>query len=167
MANPLTSLANGRMGQNDSYKSNYADGINFNVASNAQPIDNGMFNVGAPQVGTQDNYGMPQFGMPQQQPQGDSLANSLGGYADVALAGTGLLNTYLGFKDAKMQKQGMGASLAFQNQANANNAKITNAQLDMNTKMAAQGFGHQPGSEGFNKYIADNQVQVDGSAVRM
>jgi hypothetical protein len=147
MAYPSFSLADSYRDQNNNYTSQYADGMNFNIAGNQQPANNGM----------------PEFGMPKE----DSLANRLGGYADVALAGTGLLNTYLGFKDAKMQKRQMGASLAFQNQANANAAVTTNDQLRVKAEMAAQGYGHQPGTEGFNKYVADNQVQVDGSAVRM
>jgi hypothetical protein len=95
----------------------------------------------------------------------ESFSESLGGYADIATAGTGLLNTYLGFRDAGLQEDQMRASLAFQNKANANNAVTTNAQLGANARMAAQAYGNAYGSNDYNKHVAANQKRVDGSAV--
>lgn len=91
----------------------------------------------------------------------------LGNFSLAAQGIAGLMGAYNAFEQTEMMKDQFKASLADRNQNVANQAKTTNLALKNQAQMAAQMFGNQVGSEGFDQYIRDNQVQVDGSAIKV
>lgn len=90
------------------------------------------------------------------------------GTASLAMQGvTGLMGAYNAYQQNKLLKKQFGASLADRNQNVANQAATTNLGLTNQAAMAAQMMGNKYGSQGYDQYVKDNRVQVDGSPIKV
>lgn len=90
------------------------------------------------------------------------------GTTSLAMQGvTGLMGAYNAYQQNKLLKQQFNASLADRNQNIANQAATTNLGLTNQAAMAAQMMGNRYGTQGYDQYIKDNRVQVDGSPIRV
>lgn len=98
---------------------------------------------------------------------GFSFMDGLEGFSLAAQGIGGLMGAFNAYEQNKLMKDQFKASLAGMNRNLANSAATTNLGLRNQSQAAAQLFGHRPGTEGYNQYIAQNQVQVDGSPINV